>query len=130
MKNIVVENYIRVWGKHAGSVQVIAERSSESAAKKVRESCVEKAGDFETWARLIRSHCIIPPEHPFRRVLKEHGVSAEDHLWTLGAIAFGTEKPWIVIREIEWGKGEVSRPEEEERAWLDRLAQEAVLSTR
>ncbi|MEK7765288.1 MAG: hypothetical protein AAB368_03525 [bacterium] len=129
MKRIVIDNYIRVWSKRAG-VQVISEATSEGAAKKVRESCAEKAKDLETWARLIRANCVVPPDHPFRQLLKSRGVAADDHLWTLGAIAFGTENPWIAIREIEWGKGEVTKPEEEEKAWLDRLAKGTVLAGR
>lgn len=130
MKRIVIDNYIRVWGDRPGEVQVISEATSEVAARKVRESCAEKASDLETWARLIRAHCIIPPEHPFRAVLRRHGVPAEDHLWTLGAIAFGTENPWITIREIDWGKGETTMPEEDEKAWLARLAEGTVLPAR
>ena len=130
MKKIVVENYIRVWGSHAGTVQVISDKSSESVAIKVRGSCAEKAKDMETWAWLIRANCVIPPDHPFRQELKRHNIPSDDHLWTLGAIAFGTENPWIVIREIEWRKGEISNPEKEEKAWLDRLARGTVLSVR
>ncbi len=129
MKRIVIDNYIGVWSKRAG-VQVISEATSEAAAKKVRASCAEKAKDLETWARLIRANCVIPPDHPFRHALKSHGVAPDDHLWTLGAIAFGTENPWISIREIEWRKGDVSTPEEDEKAWLDRLAKGTVLAVR
>jgi hypothetical protein len=130
MKRIVIDNYIGVWGKHSGGVREISENTAEVAARKVRDSCVGKARDFEEWARLIRANCVIPPDHPFRTVLKKRRVSADDHLWTLGAIAFGTENPWIEMREIDWGRGEVSRPEEDEKAWLDRLAKLTILSTR
>lgn len=128
MRRIVVDNYIRIWSKHAGSVEVITERTSEAAARKVRDSCENGSDDFEKWARLIRANCVIPPEHPFRSMLRRHGIPASDHLWTLGAIAFGTENPWIAIREIDWGKGEVAQPEEDEKTWLNRLAKTSVLS--
>ena len=128
MKRIVIDNYIGVLGKHA-ALGVIKEGTSVAAAKKVRASCAKQADDFDAWARLIRANCIIPPDHPFRRALKSHAVPADDHLWTLGAIAFGTENPWIVIREIEWRKDEVYRPEEQEKAWLDRLAKDTVHTT-
>jgi len=125
MRHITIDNYIGVFGKGTASRAIEAD-NAETVLKKVRESCAEKGTDLETWARLIRANCIIPPDHPFRDLLRRHGVPAEDHLWTLGAIAFGTETPWIAIREISWRKGDVSRPEEEEKAWLDRLARDTI----
>jgi len=55
-------------------------------------------------------------------MMKKHGVPGTDHLWTLGALAFGAQNAWIVLQEIRWDDGPPSYPEADEQRWLGRDA--------
>ncbi len=98
----------------------------DRACRWIRESFAEKGSDYDAWTQLIRSHARISPVHPFRELLVRKGVLENDPLWTLGALAFGSSNPWIVIIEIQWADGERSRPEEMERRWLASSSPPAV----
>ena len=115
---VTVANLMRVFQGLPEGIAIIEGASSEEACRRVRETFMQKAPDLEDWSRQIRDHCRIPPEHPFRELLKKRGVKESDHLWTLGALAFGTQNPWIVLQEIRWDDNTRSYPEADEQRWL------------
>lgn len=88
------------------------------AAECVRRACEEQGASFKEWSDGIIRHCVIPPEHPYRKLLKKRKVPQGDPLWVLGAIAYGTHSPWIVFRKIEWDGGKVELPDTLERKWI------------
>lgn len=104
----------------AGSREIpepMEQLSPRVALERVRASCSEKGDSLEAWSKTLVENCVIPSEHPFRALMNAHMVPAEDPLWTLGAIAYGTESHWVVIRRIVWDDGTSDSPDELERAW-------------
>ncbi|MFC1521867.1 hypothetical protein ACFL6Y_05615 [Elusimicrobiota bacterium] len=66
----------------------------------------------------VRKNCVIAKDHPYRKLLKKHRVTDDDALWTLGAIAFGAESPWIVFDQIIWDDNTKDFPERINKEWL------------
>lgn len=91
--------------------------SPRIAVERVRSSCAEKGESLAAWSDAIVKNCIIPPDHPLRALLNSRKIAEGDPLWTLGAIAYGTKSPWVVIRRIEWDDGSVDLPDQMEREW-------------
>lgn len=88
------------------------------AAARVRRACGNQGASFKEWSDGIISHCVIPPGHPYRKLLKKRKVPQGDSLRVLGAIAYGTHSPWIVFRKIVWDDGKVALPDTLERKWI------------
>lgn len=117
MLKVDLYNFIPVLtGKNPGP-EAITGRSPEDAVKAVRRSCSNKERNCAEWSRLIKEHCRIPSDHPFVRLLKDRGIASDDPLWTLGAIAFGTETSWIVFNAIHWPDGKRDFPERLDLKW-------------
>lgn len=108
---------------HAGKAQgpeALKGLSPRAAAERVRESCTEKGASYSDWAGGILQHCLIPADHPYRLLMAKRRIKGSDPLYVLGAIAYGTQSPWIVFGRIEWDDGKVDLPDELEREWLKR----------
>ncbi len=97
---------------------VVAERvSPREALTLIRNSCSEKGANLKEWSKAIRQHCVIPTGHPYKRFLMEKRITEDKPLWTLGSIAYGTETPWVIIREIVWSNGKTFFPDKWDRDW-------------
>ena len=103
-------------GKKLGP-EAITGRNPEDAAKAIRQSCSNKESNYDEWSKLIKEHCRIPSDHPFVKLLEKHQIPSNDPLWTLGAIAFGTETSWIVFNAIHWPDGKKDCPERLDIKW-------------
>ncbi len=120
MPKIDIVNLISYHARKAGEPQTLAELSPRTAAERIRDSCREKSASYAQWARGILQHCLIPNGHPYRRLMSKRNIAKGDPLWVLGAIAYGTQSPWIAFRRIEWDDGKTDLPDELEREWLKR----------
>lgn len=118
MPKVDVVNLISYHARKADAPETLNSVSPKAAAERIRESCAEKAGSFDEWCLGILQHCLIPPEHPYRALLKKRKVPEKDALWVLGAIAYGTQSPWIGFRRIVWDDNSVELPDALERKWL------------
>lgn len=118
MPKLDIVNLIAYHAGKAEAPETLHGVSPMQAAERVRASCSEQAKDFKEWSGGILGNCIIPPEHPYRAMLKKHKVSESDPLWVLGAIAYGTQSPWIAIRRIVWEDGTTELPDDLERKWI------------
>lgn len=118
MPKVDIVNLIAYHARKADAPETLHGVSPTQAAEKVRASCADQAKDFKEWSGGILRNCIIPPEHPYRALLKKRKVSESDPLWVLGAIAYGTQSPWIAIRRIVWDDGTMELPDDLERKWI------------
>lgn len=118
MPKIDIVNLIPYHARTAKEPEALTGLTPRKAAERVRESCSEKGSDFRAWSRGILEHCIIPPKHPYRVLLTKRKVANDDPLWVLGAIAYGTQSPWIAFRRIVWEDGKFAVPDELEREWI------------
>ena len=107
--------YMKNWEDHIG---IVENKTPEEAANIIRDSCKERAKDFEEWSRLIRDNCVIPKEHPYRTLLENKNIPNDHPLWTLGSIAFGTSTDWIIIQRIKWDDITTSFPEKGHKEFL------------
>jgi len=122
MIRISILNFIPYLTGKEKTIPKIENKSPEEASKIIRESCREKGKNFEEWERLIKEHCIIPKDEPFKKLLQEKGIPFENSLWTLGSIAYGTgDSAWIVIQNIKWDDGKISLPEKEHKDYIKTL---------
>lgn len=104
---------------HSGKApETLSAVTPQRAAERIRAACADQGADFAEWCRGILEHCIIPSEHPYRTALKKRKVPDDDPLWVLGAIAYGTQSPWIGFRRIAWDDGTMELPDELERKWI------------
>ncbi|MDD5655666.1 MAG: hypothetical protein PHF00_00230 [Elusimicrobia bacterium] len=117
MPKVDIVNLIKVFAGKASDVETLDGVSARVAAERVRASCADQDESFEKWSAGIVAHCVIPPDHPFRALLLKRKVPTDAPLRTLGAIAYGTAKPWIVFRRISWEDGRNDFPEQMEKDW-------------
>lgn len=118
MPRLDILNFINFFNKESAAPEPLNGLTAEQAAKKVRNSCKEKALNFEDWSRGILENCAIPGDHPYRTLLVKRHIPEGDPLWALGAIAYGTESPWIILRRICWDDGTEDYPEQMDRDWM------------
>lgn len=118
MPKVDILNLIPYHAGKAKAPEPLNGMTPKQAADKVRESCADPGKDFKEWSKGILDHCIIPPDHPYRALLTKKKVQGDDPLWVLGAIAYGTQSPWIGFRRIEWDDGKVELPDDLERIWI------------
>ena len=115
MIKIKVFNFIPYIVNNKKEIQQIENKTLSEVLKIVRDSCSNKGKSIEEWSKSIVTHCIIPKSHPFLKMLKSKNIPLNNPLRVLGAIAYGTETPWIVIESIKWENGTVSSPEQENK---------------
>lgn len=120
MPKVDIVNMIPYHSRKAAEPDALNGLTPRKAAERVRESCGDKAADFDAWARGILEHCFVPAEHPYRVLLSKRKVPQDDPLWVLGAIAYGTQSPWIAFRRIVWDDGKADTPDDLERDWIQK----------
>lgn len=118
MPKVDVLNLIQYHTGKANAPETLNGVAPLHAAERIRASCKDQGADFKEWTSGILQHCMIPPDHPYGTLLKKRKVPAGDPLWLLGAIAYGTQSPWIVFRKIVWDDGKMELPDDLERKWL------------
>lgn len=118
MPKVDIVNLIPFHTGRAKEPETLNGVSPKTAAERIRSSCAERAADFDAWCKGILTNCLIPPDHPYRAMLKKHKAPETDPLWVLGAIAYGTQSPWIGFRRIAWDDKTVELPDELERQWI------------
>jgi hypothetical protein len=117
MLNVDLYNFIPFLTGKKPAPEPIMGRNPEDSLEIIRQSCSNKESSCPKWSRLIREHCLMPSDHPFVRLLQSRQIPSDNPLWTLGAIAFGTETPWIVFNAIHWPDGTKDYPERFDVQW-------------
>ena len=117
MSKVDIVNLVKVFADHADGIEIMNGVLPRTAAERVRAATEKKEDSFEKWSGGIVEHCVIPPDHPYRALLLKKKIREDDALWTLGAIAYGTAKPWIVIKRIRWDDGREDLPDQLEKDW-------------